>query len=131
MPKKEKKFVAPKTLGACADLLYKTRAARLAIYKTAEDLEELESKLKEHLINVMPKTDTGASGKVAKVVVETKKVPQVKDWDAFYKHIKKTGDFALLGKGLGKEHVKEVLDAGKKVPGLGSVPIITVSLTKL
>ncbi len=132
MPKKEVAFKAPKTIGACADLLYTTRAKRLAIQKEAEVFEELESKLKAYIIDTLPKSEaSGVAGKVARVSVEVKKVPKVEDWDKFYAHIKKTGDFALLGKSLGKEHVKEVLDAGKKLPGMGTIPVVTVSLSKL
>lgn len=132
MAKKEPAFKAPKTLGACADLLFTTRAKRLALSKQADELTELESALKNHIIDTLPKSNaSGIAGKLARVAVETKKVPIVEDWTKLYSHIKKTGDFDLLGRSLSKEGVKQRLEAGKSVPGVGSTQVVTVSLSKL
>lgn len=132
MPDKPRTFKLPKTIGACADRLYQLREQRLAQQKTVDLLAEEETVLREHLINTLPADEaSGVSGKVARVTVVKKEVPDVKDWPKFYAHIKKTGDFALLGKSLGREHVKELLADKQKIPGLGSVSVKTVSLNKL
>lgn len=132
MAKKEKTFTPPKTMGACADLLFSTRAKRLALNKEAEAFEAIEIALKAHIIDTLPKSNaSGIAGKLARVAVETKKVPIVEDWAKLYSHIKKTGDFDLLGRSLSKEGVKQRLEAGKTVPGVGSTQIVTVSLSKL
>lgn len=132
MAKKEAVFKPPKTLGACADLLFQTRAKRLALNKQAEEFEAIESALKTHIIDTLPKSNaSGIAGKLARVAVETKKVPIVEDWAKLYSHIKKTGDFDLLGRSLSREGVKQRLEAGKAVPGVGATTVVTVSLSKL
>lgn len=122
----------PKTIGACADLLYETKNKRLALQKQVDELAAFESSLKEHIINTLPKSDqTGAAGKVAKVSVVTKEIPQVQDWEAFYKHVKKTGDFELMQRRLADKAIQERWEHGKKVPGVGVFTAVTVSLNKL
>ena len=127
-----KPWTLPKTVGACADALYTTRQERLAEQKKIDELKDREAQLKEHLIATLPKSDaTGAAGRVAKVQIKTKPVPQVEDWDAFYKHVKRTGSFELLQRRLAEEAVRERWDAGKKVPGVEVFNTVTVSVTKL
>jgi hypothetical protein len=129
---KEEKFKIPKALGAVADLLYATREKRLAIEKQAEALKAQESALKEHLIQTLPKSEAGGvAGKVARVTVISKPVPQVNDWDKFYAHIKKTGDFELLQRRLGEGAIKERWEAGKVVPGVEVFNAVTVSINKV
>ena len=89
----------PKTLGACADKLWQLREKRSQLQHQADTLEAEEKAIKEYLINNLPKSEAdGVTGKVAKVLIKTRSVPSVKDWDSFYKHILKTGDFSLLAR---------------------------------
>ena len=74
----------PKTMGACADRIYELKNKRLAMQKEVDAVEAEEKALKEHIINTLPKSETtGVAGKLARVTVVTKQVPQVKDWEAF------------------------------------------------
>ena len=128
----EPKFKIPKALGACADLLYETKNKRLAAQKVVDELAKQESLLKEHLINTLPKGEaSGVAGKVARVSIGTKEVPQVEDWDKLYAYIKKTGSFDLLQRRLSEGSVTERLDAKVKVPGIKLFKATTVSLNKL
>jgi hypothetical protein len=125
-------FKMPKTLALCADELYKTREARLVAQKAVEALESKESALKEHLINNLPKSDaSGVAGKLARVTIVTKVIPQVKDWDKFYKFIKKTGSFDLMQRRLTDTAVQERWDNGKEVPGVEPFNVVKVSLNKV
>jgi hypothetical protein len=121
----------PKTMGACADLLYETREKRLAAQKIVDDLAKQEAAVREHIINNLPKTDTGASGKRARVSVVTKQVPQVKDWDKFYAHVKKTGQFELMQRRLADTAIRERWDNGKQVPGVEAFGVVSVSMNKI
>jgi hypothetical protein len=122
----------PKMIGACADKVYELREKRKAMQKLVDEVEEEEKALKEHIINILPKSEaSGASGKLANVKVVTKEVPQVKDWDAFYKYIKKTGEFDLMGRTISRTSIEERLDAGKKVPGIEMFQAVTLSITKV
>lgn len=129
-PKSKYKF--PKAMGACADLIFNLKAKRLAAQKVADAIEEEEKALKEHIIQNLPKSETtGVAGKLARVTVVTKEVPQVKDWDAFYAHVKKTGNFDLMQRRLADKAVQERWEAGKKVPGVEAFQAVTLSINKV
>jgi hypothetical protein len=121
----------PATFGGIADRLYELNKGRLAQQKIADAIEEEEKALKAHLIATMPKDDTGGIGKVARVSLGSKEVPQVKDWEAFYKHVLKTKNFSFLQKRVGEAMIKEIWDAGKEVPGVEHFAVVTVSLNKI
>ena len=100
--------------------------------KEIDTLSAQETQLKNYIIDTLPKSDaSGVAGKLCRVSVVTKKVPQVKDWDAFYKHIKKSGEFELLSRSIGKAAIEERWEAGKKIPGVESFDVTTVSMNKV
>lgn len=124
-------FKLPKTLGACADLLYELRQERLAAAKKLEEMEAREQRLKDHIIDTLPKSQAGGvTGSVARVEIVKKEIPRVEDWDKFYAHVKKTGDFELMGRGLAAAAIKERWEARKVIPGVGKFTAVSVSITK-
>ena len=128
----EVKYKFPKALGACADKLFELRNKRLAEQKKVDEIAAEESALKNHIIENLPKSEaSGVAGKLARVTVVTKQVPQVKDWDAFYKYVKKTGSFDLMQKRLTDAAIKERWEAGKEVPGVGHFNAVSVSINKV
>lgn len=130
MPELNYKF--PKAMGACADRLYELRNKRLAMQKEVDAVASEESALKEHIINTLPKSEaSGVAGKLARVTVVTKQVPQVEDYDKFYAFVKKTGSFDLLQKRLSDAAIKERWEAGKEVPGVKAFNAVSVSINKV
>jgi len=130
--KKPAAFKPPKTLGACADLLFTTRNDRLTLQKQVDALSAQETSLKDHIIATLPKSDsTGVAGKLARVTVVTDEVPQVKDWDLFYAYVHKNKAYELLNRALSKAGVTERLEAGKKVAGVEMFPVVKVSINKV
>lgn len=130
--KKVEEVKLPNTLGACVDLLYKTRQERYSLQHKVKALAELESALQDHLVNEVPKGDSsGVAGKVARISIGTEKVPQVTDWDAFYGYVKRTGSFDLLQRRLATKAVEERWENKKKIPGVGEYNAIKISLNKL
>jgi hypothetical protein len=126
------KIKIPKALGACADRLYEVRAARIKQQKVADALAAEESALKEHIINTLPKSQaSGVAGKVARVSVETKEVPSVRDWNKLFKHILKTKSFELLQRRVSVSAVEERWESNKMVPGVEKFKAVTVSITKV
>ena len=122
----------PKTIGACADQLFKLRQKRIDMQKEVDEVAEEEKALKEHIIETLPKSQaSGVAGKLARVSVVTKPVPQVEDWEAFYKHVARTKSFDLLQRRVSDGAVKERWEAGKKVPGVKVFNAVTISLNKL
>ncbi len=128
----EVKYKFPKALGACADKLFELRNKRLAEQKKVDEIAAEETALKNHIIENLPKSEaSGVAGKLARVTVVTKQVPQVKDWDAFYKYVKKTGSFDLMQKRLTDAAIKERWEAGKEVPGVEHFNTVSVSINKV
>lgn len=122
----------PKTMGACADKLYELRNRRLLEQKKVDAIAAEETALKEHIIQTLPKSEaSGIAGKLARVTVVTKEVPQVEDWDLFYKHIKKTGSFDLMQRGLAAAAIKARWEDGKEVPGVKHFNVVSISMGKV
>lgn len=125
----------PKSLAACADLLYATKAKRLMEGSAVKELAEDEAKIKNHLIDNLPKGDaSGVAGKVARVTIIKEPIPRIADekklWAAIKKNPKKWGaiqarpsiDMAVL---------KQLFDEDKIPPGVETFNIIKVSLNKV
>lgn len=122
----------PKHMGACADLLYDLKNRRLAQDKVAGALLEEEKALKEHIIQNLPKSEaSGIAGKVARVTVVTKEVPQLKDDDKFFAFMAKNKRWDLMQRRISDTAVREMWDSGKKVPGVEPFTVVTISLNKL
>ena len=122
----------PKTLAGCADRLYELKGLKSKAAAVVAEMENEEKAIREHLINNLPKSEaSGVAGRVARVTIETKTVPTVEDWDAFYAYVAKTKSFDLLQRRLGEGAIKERWDAGKAVPGVGKFKAVTISLNKI
>lgn len=131
MAAKPKAF--PKSLGACADMLYDLRQARLELDKQAAAAKAEETRLIDHIIEKLDKESDGAIGKHHMVRVITKSKPQVKDWPAFQAYVKKHDAFDLFQRRLSEQAVMDRLEDPKNRKGLPGVELfhaVTVSLTK-
>ena len=127
-----KKFKLPKTAGACADLLYKTREARLKLQKDVERMESEEQQLKDYFINNLSKDNaTGVAGKFARVQIKPKVKPVVEDWDKFCAYVRKNNAFEMLQRRLSEGAIEERWEDKKVVPGVGRFNAKTVSVTKI
>lgn len=114
----------PKSLGKCVDMYAEWRAKRLAEAKDVDAIKTVENGIREHIIQNLPKGDTGAVGTDYKAIASNDLIYQVEDWDKFYAHLKKTGEFDLLNRALNQAAVKERVDdqvrpSGKKGEGCG------------
>lgn len=132
--KKVKKFAMPKTIAACVDLYYKLRELRLSKQCEAKETQEEEAAVREHLINVIPKSDaTGVTGKLANVTVIQGEAPEVVDVKKFLQYVIKTGSFDLLNVSsmLKAEAAKERWEDGVKIPGVGRKTFAKLSVKKV
>ena len=133
MPEKKKAtYVPPKRIGTCADHLYQLVAERRVLQKMVDVIKAKESTLKEHIIATLPKSNaSGVAGKLARVTVVSKDVPQVQDWKKFYDYVSRTKSFELLQRRLNNAAVIERWDNKKTVSGVGTFTTTTVSLNKV
>jgi hypothetical protein len=121
---------SPRSAAEAADMLYNTRAERLELQHEIDNLAARETALKEYFISNLPKSQaSGIAGKVARVQLGAKVVPQVADWPAFYKYVKKNDAFYLMQKRLSESGIVEIWEDGKKVPGVEKFNVVTVSCT--
>jgi hypothetical protein len=121
----------PKDDGEKADLLFNTKAARLAQQKIVDALDKQESAIENHFIDTVPKSKKGGViGKQAVAEVYTKPVPIVEDWDKFYAHVARKKHWELLQKRLSEGAVKERWENHEVIPGVGVFHAVKVSITK-
>lgn len=126
------KFEVPENLAVAVDLLYTTRQTRLEIQKQVEALQARETQLREHLISTLPKSDaTGIAGKVARATIVTKTEPTVEDWDEFYKWLSKNRAWDCIQRRISAPAIRARWEAHKKVAGVGTVQVVSVSLNKV
>lgn len=133
MPKEASdKFEVPENLAVAVDLLYTTRQARLELQKQVDAFAARESQLREHLINTLPKSDaTGIAGKVARATIVTKTEPTVEDWDEFYKWLSRNKAWDCIQRRISAPAIRARWEAHKKVAGVGTIQVISVSLNKV
>ncbi len=133
MPEKKKTtYVPPKRIGTCADHLFQFQAERQWLQKMVDAIKAKESILKEHIIATLPKSNaSGVAGKLARVTVVSKDVPQVHDWKKFYAYVSRTKSFDLLQRRLNNAAVVERWDNKKTVSGVGTYTVTKVSINKV
>lgn len=122
----------PKSLGLCADEFHRVKEIRLAMDKIVEGVKARETEIQEHLIaNLSKSDDTGVAGLRYRAQVSTKKIPKVADWPSFHAYIAKSGAFDLLQKRLSDKAVMDRIDDGVALPGVETMKVPTISITKI
>lgn len=133
----------PKSIGACVDLYHDKREERLAVDKKSKEMKGEEVQLVDHIIaNVSKKDEGGAVGKRYKAVVYTDPSYVVDDWEAFYKYLRKTGNFQFLNRAINQAAVKEFVEEQKPArpkrgwkpklpPGMTTFNAVKLSVTKI
>lgn len=133
----------PKSLGACADMLYEMERERYKLQKQIDEMKKSETAIREHLIANLPKSDAlGVTGRLACATIKDKEIVELigSEEDRFskvYEYIlknarKNPGVWALMQRRISDATVKEMITAGKGAligAKLGTVPVI--SLTKV
>lgn len=122
----------PKTIGRCADLYAETRELRLAMEKEVDPIRKREAELREHIIDNLSKSDdTGAAGLRYQARIVTKVKYRPKDWDQIWTYVVENGRFDLLQKRLAEKAVADTIDVEGEMPGIETLEIPEVSITKL
>lgn len=127
-----KPVLVPKAIGAAADRMYEVRQARYAMQKVVDKLQAEESALSEYLIKNIPKSEaSGVAGKAARATINKKSKPRVADWDALWAYVFKTKATDILQRRISDDAINSRWEAKKKVPGVESLEVLTVSLNKV
>lgn len=106
-------------IGATIDNLWALREQKK---KAEEAIKEIEAKIKETEETLTERLEAEgmekATGTKATISIGTSVVADVQDWDEFWKYIIKNKYTHLLQRRVSEPAYRELLDAGKKVPGV-------------
>ena len=116
---KSKPTAKPATTGAIIDKLW---AAREEKRRLEQEVKEIGSKIEDIETDLMERLGKEglekATGSKASVSISSVVTADVQDWDAFYPYIAKNKFWHLLQRRPSDPGVRELWDAGKKVPGV-------------
>ena len=121
MPTTAKTTKTPTTLlkGTTVDKLVALRNKKRDLEASVKSLEGQIEELQSQLLEEMETAGVDKfSGKLGTVSISTNVVANVEDWDALYPYIAKNKLWHLLQRRVSDPAYRELLDAGKKVPGV-------------
>lgn len=122
----------PVGIGPKADEYMAVREHRLAMEKAARSVKDRETELHNSIMDALAEsTETGGFGQLYRVNRVEKDVTNVKDWDAFWAYVQKTGNFNLMQKRLNDKAAREMFEDGQEVPGVEQGKIETLSFGKI
>lgn len=121
MPTTAKTTKTPTTLlkGTTVDKLVGLRNKKRDLEASVKSLEGQIEDLQSQLLEEMEAAGVDKfSGKLGTVSISTNVVANVEDWDLLYPYIAKNKAWHLLQRRVSDPAYRELLDAGKKVPGV-------------
>lgn len=121
MPTTAKTTKTPTTLlkGTTVDKLVGLRDKKRDLEASVKSLEGQIEDLQSQLLEEMEAAGVDKfSGKLGTVSISTNVVANVEDWDLLYPYIAKNKAWHLLQRRVSDPAYRELLEAGKKVPGV-------------
>lgn len=121
MPTTAKTTKTPTTLlkGTTVDKLVGLRNKKRDLEASVKSLEGQIEDLQSQLLEEMEAAGVDKfSGKLGTVSISTNVVANVEDWDLLYPYIAKNKAWHLLQRRVSDPAYRELLEAGKKVPGV-------------
>ena len=107
------------TMGSTIDSLWSKREEKREAEAKIKAIEAEIASIEESLMERMDKEETSKSqGTKASVSITQAVVANVEDWASFHAYVAKNKYFHLLQKRVSDPAVRELWDAGKKVPGV-------------
>ena len=107
------------TMGSTIDSLWSKREEKREAEAKIKVIESEIAVIEESLMERMDKEETAKSqGTKASVSITQAVVANVEDWASFHAYVAKNKYFHLLQKRVSDPAVRELWDAGKKVPGV-------------
>jgi ATP-dependent phosphoenolpyruvate carboxykinase len=108
-----------KTLGQLVDDMHALREEKRELIAQAEKKDEEIKRLELELIQLSDDQGVSAGrGTKASFTINESVVPQVKDWDAFYKYIAKMKFWHLLQRRPSVEGCRELFETKGAIPGV-------------
>ena len=108
-----------KAIGPMVDKLWKLREDARALEAQIKTIEDKAKSMEEEIAEQLKAQGLDkATGKSASISQTSTIVADVQDWPAFHAYIAKNKFFHLLQKRVSDPAYRELLEAGKKVPGV-------------
>lgn len=116
---KMKTVLIPEGIGAKIDLRQKLKTEKEAAAAVVEQYEKLITDVETALMAQMDKEQTtNGGGKLATASINEAIVPQVTDWDLFYKYIARMKYYHLLERRPSVTGCRELFETKGAVPGV-------------
>lgn len=116
---KAKPATRPVPTGKLIDQIWAAREEKRRLEVEVKEVETVMAELEQQLMESMEAEGLEkAIGTKASVSITTSTVADVKDWDEFWKYIFKNKFSHLLQRRVSEPAYRELLEAGKKVPGV-------------
>lgn len=116
---KMKPVLIPEGIGAKIDLRQKLKTEKGAAAAVVEQYEKLITDVETALMAQMDKEQTtNGGGKLATASINESIVPQVTDWDLFYKYIARMKYYHLLERRPSVTGCRELFETKGAVPGV-------------
>lgn len=107
------------TIGEDGELLFTLRDRKRALEAEAKAIEDQAKEIEERLLQKMDATGVEKfSTSRGTLSISSSVVADVQDWDAFGAFVVKNKFLHLLQRRVSEPAYRELLDAGKKVPGV-------------
>lgn len=115
----EEEVVAEVTLASLIDQAMMMKKAESAFTKQAAELKKERDVVEKDIINMMQAQGIERTGTLrANVIIQHKRFPQVKDWDAFHTFVYENHAAHLLQRRVSTTAVAEYEAEGEVLPGI-------------
>ncbi len=122
----------PATTGAIIDNIWAMREEKRRLETEVKEVEGRIKAAQEQLMERMQQEGIEkATGSKASVSLSTTVVADVQDWDLFWPYVAKNKFWHLVQKRVSDPAYRELLDLGKKVPGVQPFTKHTVNVRTL
>lgn len=113
------KYVIPPGIGGKVDLRQRMKSEKEQVQLLMDKLDAIITEIEDALYEQMVKEETTkGGGSLATVSITSNVVPVVKDWDAFYRYIKRTNYFHLLERRPTVSGCRELFETKGAIPGV-------------
>lgn len=120
------------TLAEITDEYYEVQQQRRALDKQSKELKERETSLKNYIAEFLKKNNMSAiGGKYVTATYVRKPKPVVEHWPTFYDFILQNDAFDMLQRRLHEGAIKDRLEQGESIPGLGQIWLDDISVSKV
>lgn len=109
----------PATTGVLIDNLWAMREKKRELEVQVKEIEmQIKTAQEDLMLHMQTEGIEKATGTKASVSLNSTVVADVQDWDAFWPYIAKNKFWHLVQKRVSDPAYRELLDLGKKVPGV-------------